>query len=275
MANPTPMLYDNDTSDVYRNWVTYGLNCIMADQTNLQYFGDLKGKTAVEFGCGVGRFSRILVEKGAAFVLALDLNESMIVSGGNKISHKLERIDGQPCFMTQNSCQPLDKDYGQFDFALGQFILYDFKTETELEIFLKNVIDILKPGGKLFISQNPFFPNNLKDQEIMVNLCGIQQPLRKTDPNGKEPVYADVPTFRQAPPPVSKTGRPFTRDRLFTFNDYYWTKEKVMKSMDRVGFVHITLLPPAFPDDVPEFERKQVASLEEPFIFVGAEKPKA
>ena len=46
-------------------------------QLILDYFGDLAGHTALDIGCGKGRFARILQERGAR-VSCMDLSEAML-----------------------------------------------------------------------------------------------------------------------------------------------------------------------------------------------------
>jgi len=175
--------------------------------------------------------------------------------------------------MTDNCFRPFNRNYGQFDFAQALFFLYSCKNETDLQNFLKNAYGILKSNGKLFIGQSPGVVKSVKDQNIIADLFGFLQPL-KEEMGGDDPYFAPVvPAFKPASPSVSKSGRPFTRDQIFNFSDHYWMKEKIMENMVKAGFIDVKLLPPVFPDEVSNFEREQIESLEEPMLLLGAVKP--
>ena len=50
----------------------------LLDQPMLEACGDVKGLRILDCGCGEGRFCRILTQRGASYVLGLDLCEPMI-----------------------------------------------------------------------------------------------------------------------------------------------------------------------------------------------------
>jgi len=276
------MDYNSESlGQMFKDFRSKALDNIAADYTAVHYFGSLEGKSIVDFGCGTGFSSKFFLARGASFYLGIDLNEAMIASGGNKVmgeaEYKLKRqsnSNGQACFMVEDCFKPLKQTYGQFDFAQMLFALYYCKNETDLQNYLNNALNLLKTGGKLYIGQSASVMKNLKDQKTHADLSGVQHPLK--DEVGDEDPYflQSVPAFKPAPPSVSKTGRPFTRDIFFTFSGgYCWSKEKVMENMVKAGFIDVQLLPPQFPDDVPDFEKEQIKSSEEPLMLIGGVKP--
>lgn len=187
------------------------------------------------------------------------------------ISHRPNDVNGNARFLVRDCFQPIDDVFEQFDFAVTQFLLHECSNEADLQTYIKNVLRMLKPGGKLFIGQCPYVAVSQKDQEVIANLCGYLHPT-KADSAGKDPFFARAPAFYPASPAVSETRRPYTRRQMFTFTDHYWSKEKLISNLETAGFVNVELLPQKFPDEAPLFEANQMKSLAEPVILIGAEK---
>jgi len=274
MADAPVMLYNsNDAAQLYRDWYSRSLYKSAVEQTTFDYFGDLTGVRVVDFGCGNGVFLKQCLDKGASYCLGFDVNEPMINSGGN--AAKQSDKNGPLRFVVQDCFKPIQQTYGRFDFALCHYVLCAANDETKLEICLKNVIGMLKPGGKLFIGEPPQCVKTLKDQKTIADLCGSFYPLEQEIVAEEGEAIDPGAAFYPAPIDVSKTGRPFTRRKMFSFrcDGFDWTKEKFMEHLKKVGFVKVALLPTSLPDDVPLVEKERIESLEEPFGFIGAEKP--
>jgi len=263
--------YNNDASAVtYYEWSSHGLFNPLCEHVNLQFFGDLTGKKIVEFGCGNGSFLKKCLTDGASSCLGFDVNASMIGAGGNIVADNRSDTHGLH-FLVQDVFKPIAQHHGQFDFAVCQWMLYYCTNETELETFYKNAFDLLKPGGKMFCGLGPYVTNTLKDSEIIADLLGVRIPMR-SDAQGRETFFHVCKGFRPASPSVSKTGRPFTREQVLTFPTYHWSREIMMKYMEKVGFVNVRLLPLSFPDEVSPLEKEQIKSLEETLDLLGGEK---
>lgn len=168
--------------------------------------------------------------------------------------------------------KPITSRADQFDFATTHSLTYHVADEKQLEILFQNAYNMLKRGGKFFLGQTPGAVITPSDQETLADLCGSHIPLKSACQN-VEPFPDDGCAYYPAPATKSSTGRPFTRDVMFTWSpNYRWSKEKLMATLQKVGFRNVELLPALFPDEVLESERKRLEALQEPFTLIGAEK---
>jgi len=114
----------------------------LLDQPMLGAAGDVKGLSILECGCGEGRFCRMLVERGAAYVLGLDLCPPMI-----EAAKRLQ--SGRDTYRVAD-VEELDFIGSEtFDLAvsyLNQCDLLDFVANT------KEVFRVLKGGGRFIIA---------------------------------------------------------------------------------------------------------------------------
>lgn len=114
----------------------------LLDTPVLEACGNVDGLRAIDCGCGEGRFCRLLVQRGAAYVLGLDLCVPMIEAATEMRSMR----DEYRVADVQNMSFLGD---GAFDLAvsyLNQCDLADFRANTT------EVFRILKPGGRLVIA---------------------------------------------------------------------------------------------------------------------------
>jgi len=114
----------------------------LLDTPVLEACGNVDGLRAIDCGCGEGRFCRLLVQRGAAYVLGLDLCVPMIEAATEMQSGREEYRVAD----VQNMSFLGD---GAFDLAvsyLNQCDLADFRANTT------EVFRILKPGGRLVIA---------------------------------------------------------------------------------------------------------------------------
>jgi len=219
---------ESEAAETYRDWYSCSLHKLMAEHTSWQYFGDLKGKRIVDFGCGNGAWLKKCLAMGAESCLGLDLNAPMIDARKQSVT-EVEKIKQQRLrFAIHNCFQPIEQGYGQnFDFAVCFYVLHYAESEEAVQIFFKNALELLKPGGHLFVGQGPYVANTARDQEIVANLCGALPALRRQSRRSSTVYFDDLPAFLPSRLSVSETGRPFTREAAFTFSDYNWPKKKV------------------------------------------------
>lgn len=109
------------------------------------------GKSVLEIGCGTGTFTQ-LFEKTGARIVAVDISGELleIAKGLGLPSNKVRFIEGR----FEESVLP-----GPFDSVVGSSILHHL----ELIPALKQVISLLKPGGKVAFAE----PNFLNPQVFL------------------------------------------------------------------------------------------------------------
>jgi 2-polyprenyl-3-methyl-5-hydroxy-6-metoxy-1,4-benzoquinol methylase len=119
----------------------------------LEAVGSLQGKWVLDFGCGLGRTSRIYAEMGAVRVEGFDLsNERLEVAKRNaKRDGLADRI-----FFRHLAAEDIDYPDGSFDVVLGKAILH----HTDMEKTSRQLARVLRPGGEAYflepLGHNPF-----------------------------------------------------------------------------------------------------------------------
>ncbi len=114
----------------------------LLDQPMIEACGDVRDLTVLDCGCGEGRFCRILLDRGAAHVLGVDLCAPMIDA-----AIKLAR--GGDAYVLADVQELSFLGDQTFDLAvsyLNQCDLPDFEANT------RAVFRVLKPGGRFIIA---------------------------------------------------------------------------------------------------------------------------
>jgi len=114
----------------------------LLDPAVLDAFGDVRGLTILDCGCGEGRFCRILAKAGAQNVLGLDLCDLM-VEAANECKLGVDRYqvaDVQDLSFLAEATFDLAISY------LNQCDLADFQANNT------HVFRVLKPGGRFIIA---------------------------------------------------------------------------------------------------------------------------
>lgn len=105
-------------------------------------------KTCLDLGCGIGKVSMILAEVTEAQVLGLDLDELNIQTALK--SAKAQQTD-HVSFKVFDAYQFKSRE--KYDLVYSRFLLSHL---SDPQIILKNVLTMLKPGGKLLIEETDF-----------------------------------------------------------------------------------------------------------------------
>lgn len=119
----------------------------------LRFMGDVKGKKILDLGCGEGGYSRELTKRGAQLV-SIDCSAKAIEYAASMA--KEEHLDIE--HFVRNSNDLFDIESEQFDIVLCSMMLMDCE---DFEGTLREVVRVLKPGGKLYASVlHPCFDGN-------------------------------------------------------------------------------------------------------------------
>lgn len=109
-----------------------------------QQLGDVSDKDILDLGCGEGGYSRELCRRGAK-VTAIDCGKSAVEYCIEKAKDEQLEIT----YYLMNSCNLQGIDDNSFDVVLCSMMLMDCE---DFEGTVKEIVRVLKPGGKLFAS---------------------------------------------------------------------------------------------------------------------------
>ena len=127
-------------------------NCFIMPNM-LKFMGDVKGKKILDLGCGEGGYSRELTKRGAQLV-SIDCSKKAIEYASNLAKEENLSIE----HYVRNSNDLFDIKSERFDVVLCSMMLMDCE---DFEGTLREVVRVLKPGGKLYASVlHPCFDGN-------------------------------------------------------------------------------------------------------------------
>lgn len=127
-------------------------NCFIMPNM-LKFIGDVKGKKVLDLGCGEGGYSRELAKRGAELV-SIDCSKKAIEYATKLACDENLQIQ----HFVRNSNDLFDIASEQFDIVLCSMMLMDCE---DFEGTIREVVRVLKPGGRLFASVlHPCFDGN-------------------------------------------------------------------------------------------------------------------
>lgn len=128
--------------------------------------GDITGLRCLDLACGLGRWSKFLLEKGAAEVVGIDISELMIEEAARAASSTWTTdISNKVSFQVRDCTKPLSLEGQHFDLVFGAWLLNYAATSTEQLGMWRNIYASLRPGGR-FIGITPNVDMSIKDQPI-------------------------------------------------------------------------------------------------------------
>jgi ubiquinone/menaquinone biosynthesis C-methylase UbiE len=132
--------YDAIKSDIYSDELKLDVRGLKPIITEL--IKDVKGKNVLDFGCGSGRFSKIMAESGA-HVTALDISEHQIELANRINAHKniTYEIGNE-----SNLCKFQDSS---FDLVLLNMVFPTLSDTEEAENIIKEISRVLCSNGRL------------------------------------------------------------------------------------------------------------------------------
>jgi len=118
--------------------------------------GDITGLRCLDLACGLGRWSRFLLSKGAASVVGVDISQLMIEEAIREASASWPAsIRDKAKFRVGDCTEPLDLESdGRFDLVFGAWLLNYAATATKQLGMWRNIHANLRPGG-CFIGVTP------------------------------------------------------------------------------------------------------------------------
>jgi len=133
----------NHLSDKYDQTKVSPLRKYVDEFTLLNVLGNVRGKSALDLGCGHGHYTRILKSQGAARVVGVDISQAMIADARSQeqqtplgIKYRVEDI--------------IDLErIGSFDLALAVYVFPYAASRQQLSGMCGSIYRNLKPGGRL------------------------------------------------------------------------------------------------------------------------------
>ena len=113
----------------------------LLDPWMLDACGDVAGRDVIDLGCGEGRFSLMLAERGAR-VLGVDYSDVMIAAANQRPAHDVRYAVGDMAALTK-----VDND--AFDLAVSYVSLIDVVDHRRA---IAEAFRVLKPGGRFVVA---------------------------------------------------------------------------------------------------------------------------
>jgi 2-polyprenyl-3-methyl-5-hydroxy-6-metoxy-1,4-benzoquinol methylase len=185
----------------------------------------LEGKSALDLGCGIGRFSIALAERGFS-VTGVDRTKYLL----DKARAKARSVD-----ITVEWVQKDMRDFVRpetYDFVLSMFSSFGyFDDRAEDAAVLKNIFESLRPGGVFLI--------DLVGKEILARI--FQRSSAETLPDGallvEQRQIVDGWTRALNEWTVIRKGR----SRTFAFHINIYSGQELRQEMERAGLVDVKL----------------------------------
>ncbi|MBI4767134.1 MAG: class I SAM-dependent methyltransferase [Deltaproteobacteria bacterium] len=131
----------------YDRWApTYdnGSNPLIAveQQVMLDLIGNVSGQKILDLGCGTGRYSALLADKGASIV-GIDPSTEMVAQARDKVS-SLSSVS-----ISHGTIDDMRFEDGSFDVVVSALVASHLP---DLDPFLREVTRVLKSCGRFFLS---------------------------------------------------------------------------------------------------------------------------
>jgi SAM-dependent methyltransferase len=128
--------------------------------------GDITGLRCLDLACGLGRWSKFLLEKGAAEVVGIDISKLMVEGAAHEAATSWPPCIGDRVLFRVGDCtKPLNLGNEPFDLVFGAWLLNYAATAEDQVGMWRNIHDNLRPGGR-FIGITPNVHMNPVDQPI-------------------------------------------------------------------------------------------------------------
>jgi ubiquinone/menaquinone biosynthesis C-methylase UbiE len=115
--------------------------------TYFHMIGEMAGKTILDLACGEGFYTRKFKQKGARYVVGVDISEKMIDLAQQEEAKKPLGIE----YVVSDVIEL--KKIGSFDLVVASFLLNYAQTKEQLLKMCQSIYANLKPGAR-FVSIN-------------------------------------------------------------------------------------------------------------------------
>lgn len=195
--------YSDQNAETYSKLGIVGTTYESGFNEARKIFGDLTGKTALDFGTGAGRTAQLLLSMNASKVIGVDHNQSMIDQARKLSDPKLE-------FVKIDKVVPFPDN--TFDAAIAAHVFVEVSSIDEMKQISSEVYRILKPGSSFVIITN-------NSKAIGCNYISFGYPKNDNLKSG------------------DKMPCTIKRDKdSFVIDDYYWTEDDYRNVLRKIGF---------------------------------------
>ncbi|KAH9488113.1 Phosphoethanolamine N-methyltransferase 3 [Bulinus truncatus] len=184
----------------------------------LSYLPDFRGKTVIELGAGIGRFTAELAKK-AEKVIAVDFMEDF-VEKNRKANQHMGNIEFVVADVTK-----MERPSESVDFIFSNWLLMYLEDKEVQDLFGK-LLSWLRPGGQLFIRESCRHQSGDKDRGF--NPSQYRQPELYEAYYSSVTVPCDADNFYGFDLVVSKSVHTYIK-RKKNNNQMLWLLEKVKK----------------------------------------------
>lgn len=219
----------------------------------LRVLGNVEGLNCLDLACGLGRWSHVLIEQGAAHVTGVDISEGMIKNANETLS-ALPEASSKTEFHAGDCSRPFEAPGGPFDLVLAVWFLNYASSYDELLAMWKNVYANTKPGGRFVaLTSNTF--------------CGLEGPfddrygikITVLDKRGENGWKCRV------------TG--YTKPDLVEFENYHLPHDVYERAAAEAGMEGLTWRSHTLPDDGRPESFWDVYNLRPHFCLLTARRP--
>lgn len=111
--------------------------------------GDMSGLNCLDLACGLGYWTKYLLENGAGFVTGVDISPAMIEGARQASTSWPASMHGKSHFVAADCSKPMDVAGGPFDLVFAVWFLNYAGTYEEQLGMWRNMYQNLKPGGRV------------------------------------------------------------------------------------------------------------------------------
>ncbi|UNO43371.1 class I SAM-dependent methyltransferase [Streptomyces sp. MST-110588] len=203
--------------------------------TVLEVLGDLRGKTALDMGCGEGRYTRLLRERGAAQVTGIDASEGMLEHARQREREEPRGVRYLRRDAGRSPAAPDPETDGTCDVVVCVYMLPYASTRQELTAMCATARRSLRPeGGRLVTATlNP----DVSTEPGWYDHYGYQVLSAAGTQDGTK---ADGCPYR---------ARIQVGEGCVVLDAYRWSVAAHERALGEAGFDHVTWVRPAVSDE--------------------------